>query len=57
MQEQAPTPLTKISLGFLVAATRRRVKQVVWARLAPLGLTPQQYWVFRTPFSWTTRRG
>ena len=45
MQEQAPTPLTKISLGFLVAATRRRVKQVVWARLAPLGLTPQQYWV------------
>ena len=45
MQEQTPTPLTKISLGFLVAATRRRVKQVVWARLAPLGLTPQQYWV------------
>lgn len=45
MQEQAPTPLTKISLGFLVAATRRRIKQVVWARLAPLGLTPQQYWV------------
>ncbi len=45
MQEQTPTPLTKVGLGFLVAATRRRVKQVVWARLAPLGLTPQQYWI------------
>src|SRR5512135_3806328 len=45
MQEQPLTPLTKVGLGFLVAATRRRVKQVVWARLAPLGLTPQQYWI------------
>lgn len=45
MQEQTPTPLAKIGLGFLVAATRRRVKQVVWTRLAPLGLTPQQYWI------------
>jgi DNA-binding MarR family transcriptional regulator len=45
MQEQTPTPLTKIGLGFLVAATRRRVKQVVWARLTPLGLTPQQFWI------------
>jgi DNA-binding MarR family transcriptional regulator len=45
MQEQPLTPLPKIGLGFLVATTRRRVKQVVWVRLAPLGLTPQQYWV------------
>ncbi len=45
MQEQTPTPLTKVGLGFLVAATRRRVKQVVWARLTPLGLTPQQFWI------------
>ncbi|GLH71004.1 MarR family transcriptional regulator [Geothrix rubra] len=45
MQEQPLTPLTKVGLGFLVAATRRRVKQVVWARLAPMALTPQQFWV------------
>lgn len=45
MQDETPHPLTHIGLGFLVAATRRRVKQVVWARLAPLGLTPQQFWI------------
>src|SRR5690348_7214261 len=32
-------------LGMLVAATRRRLKQVVWSRLAPFNLTPQQFWV------------
>jgi len=45
MQEQPPPPLTQVGLGFLVAATRRRIKQVVWARLAPLGITPQQFWI------------
>lgn len=45
MQEETANPLTKIGIGFLVAATRRRVKQVVWARLTPLGLTPQQFWI------------
>lgn len=45
MQEETSHPLTQMGLGFLVAATRRRVKQVVWARLVPFGLTPQQFWV------------
>ena len=33
------------SIGLLVAAIRRRMKQVVWARLTPYNLTPQQFWV------------
>src|SRR5512142_3190920 len=34
-----------LGIGMLVAATRRRLKQVVWARLVPYNLTPQQFWV------------
>ena len=33
------------SIGLLIAAARRRIKQVVWSRLLPYGLTPQQFWV------------
>ena len=33
------------SIGLLVAATRRRLKQVIWSRLVPFNLTPQQFWV------------
>jgi DNA-binding MarR family transcriptional regulator len=33
------------SIGLLVAATRRRLKQVIWSRLVPYNLTPQQFWV------------
>jgi DNA-binding MarR family transcriptional regulator len=43
-QDSAPRP-PQIGLGFLIAATRRRLKQVVWARLLPYNLTPQQFWV------------
>jgi DNA-binding MarR family transcriptional regulator len=45
MQEQAPAPLSDAGLGTLAAAVRRTLKQVVWARLAPYGLSPQQFWV------------
>lgn len=45
MQEPMPASPAHASLGTLAAAIRRRLKQVVWARLAPLGLTPQQFWV------------
>jgi DNA-binding MarR family transcriptional regulator len=45
MQEPAPHPLSDAGLGLLVSAVRRRVKQVIWARLVPLDLTPQQFWV------------
>ena len=45
MQDDLPPSQAKVGLGFLLSATRRRVKQVVWARLAPLGLTPQQFWI------------
>jgi DNA-binding MarR family transcriptional regulator len=43
MQQDA-SPLQP-GLGFLIAATRRRLKQVLWAKLAPFDLTPQQFWV------------
>jgi len=33
------------SLGFLISAARRRIKQAVWSRVADLKLTPQQFWV------------
>ena len=33
------------SLGFLIAAARRRIKQAVWSRVAELKLTPQQFWM------------
>ena len=36
--EQAP-------LAQVIAATRRRIKQALWAQLVDEGLTPQQYWV------------
>lgn len=45
MQEPAFDPYSKIGLGLLASAVRRRLKQVAWARLAPFGLTPQQFWV------------
>lgn len=45
MQEQAPDPLSDAGIGILAAAVRRTLKQVVWARLAPYGLSPQQFWV------------
>ncbi|WP_257306018.1 MarR family winged helix-turn-helix transcriptional regulator [Geothrix campi] len=45
MQEQAPDPLSDAGLGILAAAIRRLLKQVVWARLAPYELSPQQFWV------------
>ncbi len=31
-------------LGLLIAAARSRIKQVVLARVAAYGLTPQQFW-------------
>ncbi|WP_243305371.1 MarR family winged helix-turn-helix transcriptional regulator [Geothrix oryzisoli] len=45
MQELAPDPLSDAGIGILAAAVRRTLKQVVWARLAPYGLSPQQFWV------------
>ncbi len=45
MQQDTPPQAPQIGLGFLIAATRRRLKQVVWARLQPFNLTPQQYWI------------
>jgi len=45
MQEQASDPLSDAGLGTLAAAVRRILKQVVWARLTPYGLSPQQFWV------------
>lgn len=43
MQEHPPLP----TLGHLIGAARRRIKQALWAQLQPLGLTPQQFWVLR----------
>ena len=37
--------LEKAPLGQLIAATRRRLKQAAWKLLAPMDLTPQQYWI------------
>lgn len=37
--------LEKAPLGQLIAATRRRIKQALWAHLTEEGLTPQQYWM------------
>jgi DNA-binding MarR family transcriptional regulator len=45
MQESTYDPYSKAGLGLLASAVRRRLKQVAWARLAPYGLTPQQFWV------------
>lgn len=45
MQEQASDPLSDAALGTLASAVRRILKQVVWARLTPYGLSPQQFWV------------
>lgn len=45
MQEQAPDPLSDAGLGTLAAAVRRVLKQVVWVRLTPYSLSPQQFWV------------
>src|SRR5262249_56877900 len=32
-------------IGLLIAATRRRIKQIVLARAGEFGLTPQQFWL------------
>jgi len=45
MQEPMPDILTRAGLGTLATAVRRRLKQVVAARLAPYDLTLQQFWV------------
>lgn len=46
MQDPAlPPGLEGASLGLLIGAARRRIKQVVWNWLGPLGLTPQQFWI------------
>jgi len=45
MQEPVPDTLPDAGLGTLAAAVRRLLKQVVWARLTPYGLSPQQFWV------------
>lgn len=45
MQEPVPDSLSDAGLGTLAAAVRRLLKQVVWVRLAPYGLSPQQFWV------------
>ncbi len=37
--------LQSAPLGQLIAATRRRLKQAAWRLLAPMDLTPQQYWI------------
>jgi DNA-binding MarR family transcriptional regulator len=45
MQEPMPDSLTHAGLGTLASAVRRRLKHVVTSRLAPYGLTSQQFWV------------
>jgi len=45
MQEPMPDTLTHAGPGTLAAAARRRLKQVLAARLAPYDLTLQQFWV------------
>lgn len=45
MQDRVSTSLSDANPGTLAAAVRRVLKQVVWARLAPYGLSPQQFWV------------
>ena len=40
------TPLpVKEPIGLLIAAARRRMKRALQDRVAPHGLTPQQFWV------------
>ncbi|HET6330980.1 MAG TPA: MarR family winged helix-turn-helix transcriptional regulator [Holophagaceae bacterium] len=46
MQEATlPSYLEHAPLGQLIAATRRRIKQALWAHLSDDNLTPQQYWI------------
>jgi DNA-binding MarR family transcriptional regulator len=46
MQEAAlASYLEHAPLGQLIAATRRRIKQALWAHLSGDDLTPQQYWI------------
>ncbi|HET8901346.1 MAG TPA: MarR family transcriptional regulator [Holophagaceae bacterium] len=46
MQETELLPyLEHAPLGQLIAATRRRIKQALWAHLEADKLTPQQYWI------------
>jgi len=35
----------KEPIGLLIAAARRRMKRALQDRVAPHGLTPQQFWV------------
>jgi DNA-binding MarR family transcriptional regulator len=37
--------VTREPIGLLIAATRRRIKQIVLGRAGQLGLTPQQFWL------------
>ena len=39
------TYLERAPLGQLISATRRRIKQALWAHLAEDSLTPQQFWM------------
>lgn len=45
MQDSVLDPLHQPGLGILAAAVRRRLKQVISARLAVHGITLQQFWV------------
>lgn len=45
MQESIFESLSDAGPGTLAAGVRRLLKQVLWARLAPYGLSPQQLWV------------
>ncbi len=45
MQQDDSAPVPAVGLGFLIAAARRRLKQVMWVRLQPFHLTPQHVWV------------
>lgn len=47
----ANQPMTKQGqVGLLLAAVRRRQRQAVEARVAPLGLSSQQFWVLESVF-------
>lgn len=45
MQDTVLDPVHQPGLGILAAAVRRRLKQVISARLAVHGITLQQFWV------------
>lgn len=45
MQEPMPDTLSQAGPGTLASALRRRLKRLLWGRLQPYDLTPQQFWV------------